>query len=331
MSNPYAYINTSGSSTVTVVDMGSKRVIKTLDVGCPEGVLALTPDKNHLYAASDKGEDRFVSVVNTSDWTVAEVDISLGMRMKPRSMAAPDNQTVYVAVNDPNNSNGVQTRSAICAIATSTNKVIAQIDLSIAGPPVNNWPSPQGGMGGVGQIAINSGKLYATVMGANKIAVIDTASHRVIDTILAGSGPGLTFAPDGLRFYTINTYNLGIRYWDTSADVMSSSQILPPSGDCGGPQSLVVAPNNQWLYVLCGDTYCVYRIDYDPVYYTHKNVGKIVLPANFRASAIAVNAQELWVVGSPKPSALVFKTSDNSLITTIPLPGGGPDCIVLGQ
>ena len=341
-SGPYAYINTSASSSVTVVDITTKVEVERIPVGSNMGALALTPNEEFLYTATAVSGTYHVSVVKTGSWkVVAKVDVSLAFGLSPSSMAAtPDGKTVYVALHDPKNKTIFQTRSAVCAISTRTNKVTAVIDLSYAGPPVNGWPSPVpgcalvGGCGSVGQLAIrpNCPQLYAPVGYANKIAVIDTASNRVIKTFQAGSGPWLAFAPNGRRYYVVNTYNLGIRAFNASDDSMSPNPISP-GGVCGAPESLAVTPNSKRLYVACVDSDSLSVIDFDPKRNTYSFVGNIPLPDKPFPVAITPNGGEVWAVtgGDTAPQAIVIDTRTNTVVKTIPLPGAGPDRIVIGK
>jgi len=326
---PYAYISNSASSSVTVIDTSTRQiVVPRIRVGGNPGGLALTPDQAFLYVGNANPASHSVSVIETKRHTVvAKVDVGLC----PSSVAASaDGGTVYVGLQDPNPYDStLRMRSAVCAISTATHTVTAVIDLSFGGPPVNGWPAPEGGCGAVGELAIRPGRpqLYVPVSLANKIAVIDTVSNRVIKTFQTGSGPWLAFAPDGRRFYEVNTYNLGIRVFNAADDSMGQDNISPVQ--CATPESLAVTPDSERLYVTCVDSNSLSVIDATKS--TYPVIGSVRLPFQPPPVAITPDGGEVWVVGGgDEATVLVIETRTNTVMAEISLPDGGPDRIVIG-
>ena len=334
----YAYISNSASASVTVLDAMTKTVvIPSITVGDNPGPMALTQDGAYLYVGNENyTTSHSVSVIETGPRrVVATIDVSQNAKLCPTSMAlSPDGGTVYVALHDPDPEDDFfQVRSAVCAIATSgpkQNTITAAIDLSFGGPPVDNWPSADGGCGALGELAVrtNPDQLYAPVGGANKIAVIDTKTNWVVKTIPAGSGPWLAFAPNGLHYYEVNTYNLGVTVFNAADDSMAAEDISPNS--CETPESLVVTPDSRWLYIACVDSSSLCVID-------SKNLAgqPLTIPLPFKPSsppAITPDGSEVWAVGGGDDAVLVvIPTSTNIPSAPIPLPQGGPARIVFGR
>lgn len=334
---PYAYISNSASSSVTVLDLATKNVVKAgIHVGDNPGPMVLK-DSAYLYVGNENFEtSHSVSVIEVGSWNVSQpIDVSQNDKLCPTSMAlSPDGATVYVALQDPDPEDDFfQVRSAVCAIATTghqKNTITAVIDLSYGGPPVDNWPSSDGGCGAVGELAVrvDRGQLYAPVGLANKIAVVDIRTNWVIKTLEAGSGPWLAFAPNGLHYYEVNTYNLGVRIFNAADDSMGADSISPES--CETPESLVVTPDSRWLYIACVDSSSLCVIDTQNL-----AAPPVTIDLPFKPSsppAITPDGKEVWAVGGGDDAVLVvIPTSTNIPGTPISLPQGGPARIVFGK
>ena len=80
---PYGYVTSRGSNTLTVIDIKTNAVVTTISVASPMGV-ALTPDGSRAYVVSAEGN---ILVVNTSTNTVvATVPVGaspLGIAVSP--------------------------------------------------------------------------------------------------------------------------------------------------------------------------------------------------------------------------------------------------------
>lgn len=331
---PYAYISNSASSSVTVIDTSTKKiVVERIRVGGNPGGLALTPKEEFLYVGNANPASHSVSVIEVGSWKVTKPAVDVGLC--PTSLAvSTDGGAVYVALQDPEPyESTLRMRSAVCTISAKSNRVTAVTDLSFGGPPVDGWPAPEGGCGAVGELAIRPDRpqLYVPVSLANKIAVIDTVTNCVLKTFQGGSGPWLVFAPNAQRFYEVNTYNLGggIRVFNPADDSVEEDNISPGS-PCKTPESLAVAPDSKRLYVACVDSNSLSVIDAtDPAYPV---IGKIMLPFQPPPVAVTQDGGEVWVVGGgDDASALVYETRNYTLTDTIHLPDGGPDRIVIGK
>jgi YVTN family beta-propeller protein len=88
-----AYVGLFGEGALAVVDLTQRRVLKTLPVSAPDG-LVITPDGKKVYVASaDTGS---VKVVSTADDTISA---SLQVGAKPAGLAiTPDGRLLVVAV-----------------------------------------------------------------------------------------------------------------------------------------------------------------------------------------------------------------------------------------
>jgi YVTN family beta-propeller protein len=335
VSGPYAFISNSGSASVTVVEWPTKKiVVDRIRVGGNPGAMVLDRAQDFLYVANANPASHSLSVIEIKSGTVVDkIDVGRGVGLCPTSLAlSTDGGTVYAALQDPHPSDSIfQVRSAICGIATSgrdKNTVTAEIDMSFGGPPVGNWPSVDGGCGGVGELAIRPGGhlLYAQVSCANKIVVIDTNTNQVVKTFQSGSGPWLSWAPNGQHYYEVNTYNLGGGVTVFNANDKVEESYISPGPGAKTPESLAVTPDSKKLYVACVDSDSLAVIDAKnySVLATVK-VGVAPPPVG-----ITPDGEEVWVMGGGDNQFIVVPTSTNVADDPIPLPDSGATRVVFG-
>jgi YVTN family beta-propeller protein len=90
-----AYITNSGSSTVSVIDTATNKVIATIPVGKSPGGVVVSPDGSKVYAANNGSNS--VSVIATATNTVIA---TIRVLANPLGVAvSPDGSKVYVALN----------------------------------------------------------------------------------------------------------------------------------------------------------------------------------------------------------------------------------------
>ena len=174
-SKTYAYIANTGSNNVSVVDISTGNVIKTITVGIQPYGVAVSPDGSKVYVGN-RGAGS-VSVINTTDNTVsATIDVNTG---QVNGIAVtPDGSRVYVSGS---------TRTSV--INTATNEVIATLGVGTSGVVV----SP------------NGQKVY--VGSESQVYVINTTDNT-IETSFSVSPQGMAISPDGKKLYIADGYGL---------------------------------------------------------------------------------------------------------------------------
>jgi YVTN family beta-propeller protein len=96
--------------------------------------------------------------------------------------------------------------------------------------------------------------MYATIPSQNSVAIINTSTLVVEDTVFVGSGPtNLAFSPDGSKAYIANSTSNFVAVFDTQSRTVIDSFVLPEQ-----PQDVVFGTLNR-LWVL-GDTQ-IFQID----------------------------------------------------------------------
>lgn len=192
----YGYIPNNRSNSVSIINLSTNMVEKTIAVGRGPTSVAVSPDGREVYIANKDGNN--ISVISTaSNTTIATIAVGL----MPGGIAfSPDGKRAYVSNFNGNN---VFNGSTVSVINTTTRSVIATI--SIGDSPSNVVVSPDGSL------------LYvATGQSSSVIKVYDTSTNQFVRQYLAsGSAPqAMIFGPDGKKLYVVNAYsnNLCILY-----------------------------------------------------------------------------------------------------------------------
>jgi YVTN family beta-propeller protein len=96
--------------------------------------------------------------------------------------------------------------------------------------------------------------MYATIPSQNSVAIINTNTLVVEDTVFVGSGPtNLAFRPDGSKAYIANSTSNFVAVFDTQSRTVINSFLLPEH-----PQDVVFGNSNR-LWVL--GTTQIFQID----------------------------------------------------------------------
>jgi YVTN family beta-propeller protein len=103
-------------------------------------------------------------------------------------------------------------------------------------------------------------RAFVAKAGAASVAVIDTASLTVINTINTGSHPfSVAVSPDGRRLYVGNQSSQSVSVFDTDTFQELSGS---PIGVSGGPSRLATSPDGTLLFVSCNVVpHCLNIID----------------------------------------------------------------------
>jgi YVTN family beta-propeller protein len=249
-----AYVTNSFSTTVSIIDVNTNKVIGTIDgLNGPSGFV-ITSDGNHAYvnnygAGGSSGSGTTVTIVDLN--TNTTVGDPLGVGLAPAALViTPDGAYVYVA----NYTSGDPNAGTISIIRTSDNSVQLNAITGLSGPYA---------------IAITpDGKYaYVTNFGSNNFApvgttvsVIDISSNTIVDTIALGIQPsGIAITPDGAFAYVSNystVYNNGDFDYLISGQGtvniinLQTNAVIPPIiGVDLAPAAVTISPNGQFAYV----------------------------------------------------------------------------------
>jgi YVTN family beta-propeller protein len=213
----YAVNNTGG--TVSIVDLHTHTVAKTLNVGNDPRWIAVSPKGDRIYVSNVSAPRGSISVIDVAKQdTVAEIT---GVNCPEGLALSPDGGKLYVASqcgagHDP-----------MFVVDTNTNQKIAEVPGLAVGNAV--IVSKDGKKAYVTRANFHwydpvSGKFGAP------LSIVDTATNRIIKTfVLQISASGLALTPDGKYVLVTNGYRLSVI--DTQTDELVNNLSLRGYGN----------------------------------------------------------------------------------------------------
>ena len=174
------YVSNEDVATASIVNIESGKVEDIVKVGEePEGV-AFTPNGKFVYVTcEEKGE---VYIIGTADNKTAAT-LKLGGR--PRTAAfLPDSSIAFVPS---------ETTAEVNVIDAVKHQPLKKIKLTAGMRPM------------CAIMAADGKKLYVSTGRGGTVAVVDTKSHELLNTIKVGARPfGIRISPDGKFLYSAN-------------------------------------------------------------------------------------------------------------------------------
>jgi YVTN family beta-propeller protein len=197
---------------VVVYDLQSGRVLKKLDLLLTGGhYFAMQPKTGKLYYPH-KEDDRIIVIDTHADKVVKIIPVKGG----PRGVDFAPNGEVWLHQD---------TDGTVAVVDSKTDTLTAVI--------------PTGGEG-IGRIAVSPDGRYAvsTRQETRDVAVIDTATKKVVANVRVGSGTGPTtaalrimfplFSPDSSKLYVMNPSDSDVVVIDvTSLKIIARHKVLP--------------------------------------------------------------------------------------------------------
>lgn len=184
-------IDTRGEGSVLIVDIETKAILSEVPLGmnaAPFGI-ALSPDGKSLFVSDEINNT--VQVISTVTRKLLAPQNGITVGTKPGGIVfSPDGKQAYVVNRGSNN---------VSVITTATHTVETNII-----PVATGTGSPGISISPDGKRVYVANKTSGGLKGT--LAVIDTASRSVVDTIVVGiGGGGIAISPDGKRGFIINS------------------------------------------------------------------------------------------------------------------------------
>lgn len=179
-----------GSGRMAVLDTSNDLLVKTIALDEAAESVTVAPDGRHVYVTHF-----FPNLVSVIDTATNSVVRTIKTKTGPSGAAiSPDGRFLYVG--------GIE---AVSVVETATNALAGTIDDDRM----------------LNQVAISAdgSRLYAIGDDSTKLAVIDPASRRVIDSVQLGKGPtAMAVTPDGRRVYVADFVAGSVSILDTSTN-----------------------------------------------------------------------------------------------------------------
>lgn len=189
---PLLYVTNTMSNSVSIINLTTNQVIKTVKVGREPRGLAVSPDATTVYVTNFL--DNSLSVIDVATSAVkATVPVGEG----PAGIAvSPDGEKIYTV-------NGFA--HTISVIARATNTLTTTI-------PVGREPQTIA-------LTADGTRGYVTNFASNSVSVVNLVANTVLTSFLVGQGPnGIALTPDGGRAFIVNYLSNTVSVADTSTN-----------------------------------------------------------------------------------------------------------------
>jgi YVTN family beta-propeller protein len=303
---PTAFVVNSGSSSVTPIDLATRRAGRPIGVGKHPLAIAITPGGKTAYVVNSRSDT--VTPINTATWR-AGPPIPVGG--DPQSIAVtPDGKTAYVT----NSSSGTVT-----PISLAKHRPGRAIKVGTAPQAIAVTPDGR--------------TVYVLDWGSAAVTPIDTATGQAGPPVQVGSYPyAITIAPDGSTAYVASYGSDSV----TPITVATGRPGRPiPVGQA--PDALAVTPDGQKVYAVGGDSDTVTPITTAT---GHAGAG---IPVGYSPAAIAISrsGRRAYVVNTISGTVTPVSTTSGqrsrpirvgiySYPTAITLAPSGPISVVVG-
>lgn len=290
-----AFITNQGTDDVSVIDIFSNKVIKTIPVGDGPFSIGVSPDNKLVYVGNRIG--RSISVISVSSLVVVDT-IPIGDR--PFGVAvSPDSSRVYVVTNNT---------GSLKIIRTSDNTIIGDFPIVFNPQAVAVHPS--------GEYVYISEAAFA-----GSVEVFRTSDNSVVSIPTTGANPrGLAVTPDGKRLYAALSFTRDVDIIDTSTNT-----VVDTIFDVTPRQSLfcsAISPDGETLYIANapnGSEVTVIRL-------SDNNVTAIPVDGDTVGVDVTPDGKTAYVTGSEVNQALVINSATNSVVDTVPVGSDPSSC-----
>ncbi|MDA9719036.1 YncE family protein [Betaproteobacteria bacterium] len=217
--NREAYISNTESSEISVIDVDSLEVKKTIDLNGSSLGVAVSPDGKRLFVSDWFNNCLLVIQLNSHKKRCIEVGKA------PAGISVSEkNDEIYVVSRDSN---------SVFVVSLSEEKVIGKI-------LVGDHPF------GLKLLPVKN-HLYVTNVQSNDVSIVDLTERQEIKRVKVGKKPYcITFSMDGKKSFVTNQYSDSISIIDTELLLLKktiSSVSFPEGIDTHGPFIIFVS----WL------------------------------------------------------------------------------------
>jgi YVTN family beta-propeller protein len=292
---PFAYITNRDSKDVSIIDIATDTVVKTLSLGYACYGVAANLAGTWVYVAHFDSSK--ISVIETASNSLVTT-ISLGTG-NPVGVAVNPSGTRLYATNSGT--------STVSVVDLNTYTAIATVPVGLT--PYGVAVTPSGD------------RVYVANNGTNTVSVIDTKTNTVISTVTVGSNPfGVAVNRSGTRVYVSNKISDNLSVIDTSSNTVITT--IPVGSR---PHGVALNPASTLLYVANRDGNNVSVID------TGTNTVTATIPVGNALQGITTNPEgtRVYVASFGSNTVAILDAETNTVIPgDIPV---GTSPVALGQ
>ena len=315
------YILHSRSNTMSIVDVATNKIIKTIEVGKePHGIA--TPKSRALLYVSTEG-DGGLTLVDTSRDEVVKKYGGMGLRPQEGDIT-PDGRFLYM----PSYSGYWQ------VFDTQKEEIVSRIFTKGLGH--NTLISPDGRHAYLFPIAPGPGHwklgLGLPTTQPREITVVDTSTHQVVGTIpLENASRPPAFSTDGKRLFSQTDNLLGFVVIDVASRkaVSKATYTLTPDEQAVRSRSHGIAAlaggKEVWSNDVNHNVTFVFDVTVDPP----KQIARLALGASPYWVAGSKDGKTVYVSCPTDDVVIAFDAATKTEKTRLSFPGKGPKRIIV--
>ncbi len=304
------YVTNESSGDLSIIDGHTLQVTATIPLGKRPRGIQPAPDQRHLYIAfsgspaappgTDESKlpppDRTADGIGVFDTKTRSVERVLRGVTDPEQLAvSADGRRIYVASEDAGRA---------IVLDTKNGRRLAEVD--VGGEPEGTTLSPDGRY------------IYMTSEADHVVSVIETSSDRVVGKIQVGLRPrSIAFSHDGRRAYVSGEGDGTITVIDTAA--RARLQTFHFENKSARPMGLVVARDDQHLFVTTGRGGTLARIDLQPMQLS----GELAVGARPWGIAMSPDGAILAAANGPSNDVTLIDAKQFAVIKKVAV-GKGP-------
>lgn len=282
-----AYVASTGSDQILVIDTPANSVIATVDLPKGSGPveLAITPNGKEVYVANIDGDS--VAVIDTASNALIAVII---VASKPSAIAISADGSRAYAVNSGSD--------MLSVIHTTSKDITATI-------PLGNSPS-------MIALAPRKNRAYVTNAGSDNVSVVDLSSNTMLATISIGlfSFPeGIALSPDETCLYVT-----GFGSGNVSVIDLATNNILATIPIENGIEEVAISPSGAYAYVTNNHINTVSIIDTA----SKTIIATVPVGSNPVGVSFAPGGTFAYVANSGSDNISMIDTSKMTVVATVP-------------
>lgn len=269
--------NGQGTQSIQLIDAASEKVLDNVEVAKSFYGLKFSSDEKYLYASG--GNDNWILKYSTSNKKLLLVDsIPLGRKMKdkisPVGIEIDNNRNLLYAVTKEDNS--------LYVIDLTTKEIKHKEKLEAEAYTCVLSP--------------NRTKLYISIWGAKKVAIINAISNKIIQTVDVGLNPNeIILNKSGSRLVVANAGDNSVSVINTRTgkviEVLNAA--LYPNSLVGTVSNgLALSANEKTLYIANADNNAIAVFDFD---ITGKSRSKGFIPVGWYPTNVRVVNKKIFV------------------------------------
>jgi YVTN family beta-propeller protein len=274
----YMAVTNNGQSkqTITLIDPASEKILDEVEINKSWYGLVFNKEENRLYASG--GNDNMIVIYSISNSKLEKTDsIVLGkpwpVKISPTGLALNDaTGKLFIATKEDSS----------LYVADIKSKQFTKLNLGHEAYACVLNP--------------DSKRLYVSLWGGDKVAVVDVESNTLHSEIPVGSRPNdMTITNDGRYLFVSHGNDNSVSVIDTKAEKVIevfSSALYPNSPAGSTPNAVALSDDEALLYIANADNNCLAVFDVkEPG--NSKSVGFI--PTGWYPTSVKVFNNKIWV------------------------------------